>query len=158
MPRASARKLQVALLRRRGSAGWRSEVDQTIVVAGQPSRNRPVGTVIVVMLLVTFPLLALLVVQQGRVIDVQRLLIQQLNNDSQQLNAIRARELRNRARQAAPAAKSPPADAQQQPDAQPQSGAAPQSKSRKRHGSTPAPAAPPQEYPATRPVPVRKSV
>ena len=132
-------------------------MDQTIVIAGQPSRNRPVGTVIVVLLLVTFPLLALLVVEQGRVIDSQRLLIQQLNGDSQQLNAIHVRELQDRMKQADKAAKNPPTDAQQQPGAQPQSGAAPQSKDQKRHESTQAPA-PPQEYPATRPVPVRKSV
>ena len=151
MPHSSARKLHLARFRRRGSAGWRSEVDQTIVVGGQPSRNRPVGTVIVVTLLVTFPLLALLVLEQGRVIDSQRLLIQQLNGDSQQLNAIRARELQDRTKQVAPGAKNPPTDAQ------PQSGAAPQSKSRKRPESAPTPPAPPQEYPATRSVPVRKS-
>ena len=127
-------------------------MDQTIVVAGQPSRNRPAGTVIVVLLLVTFPLLALLVLEQGRVIDVQRALIQQLNNDSQQLNKIRVREMQDRAKQAAPAAKNPPTDTQ------PQSGAAPQRKDHKRHESTQAPPSPPQEYPATRPVPVRKSV
>jgi len=158
MPHSSARKLHLAIFRRHGSAGWRSEVDQTIVVAGQPARNRPVGTVIVVMLLVTFPLLTLLVLEQGRVIDSQRLLIQQLNGDSQQLNAIRARELQERTKHAAPGAKNPPSDTQQQPGAQPQSGAAPQSKDRKRHESTQAPPAPPQEYPATRRVPVRKSV
>ena len=133
-------------------------MDETIVIAGQPSRNRPVGTVIVVLLLVTFPLLALLVVEQGRVIDSQRLLIQQLNIDSQQLNAIHVRELQERMKQADKAAKHPPADAQSQPGAQPQSGAAPQSKDQKRHESTQAPSAPPQEYPATRPMPVRKSV
>ena len=158
MPRSSASKLHLPVFRRRGSAGWRSEVDQTIVVAGQPSRNRPVGTVIVVLLLVTFPLLALLVVEQGRVIDSQRLLIQQLNIDSQQLNAIHVRELQERMKQADKGAKHPPADAQSQPGAQPQSGAAPQSKDQKRHESTQAPSAPPQEYPATRPMPVRKSV
>lgn len=133
-------------------------MDETIVIAGQPSRNRPVGTVIVVLLLVTFPLLALLVVEQGRVIDSQRLLIQQLNVDSQQLNHMRVRELQDRMKQADKTAKNPAAGAQSQPGAQPQSGAAPQSKDQKRHESTQAPPAPPQEYPATRPVPVRKSV
>jgi hypothetical protein len=133
-------------------------VDQSIVVAGQPPRNRPSGTVIVVLLLVTFPLLALLVLQQGRVIDAQRVLIHQLNSDSQQLNAIRRRELQDRTRQAAPTAKNPPAGAQQQPGTQPQPGAAPQSKNRKHNESKQAPPAPPQEYPATRQVPVRKSV
>jgi len=133
-------------------------VDQTIVVAGQRSRNRPVGTVIVVLLLVTFPLLALLVLEQGRVIDSQRLLIQQLNVDSQQLSSIRVRELQDRNKQAAPAAKNPPADTPSQPGAQPQPGAVPQSKDHKRHKSTQAPPAPPQEYPATRQVPAKKSV
>jgi len=158
MPGSSASKLHRPLFRRRGSAGWRTVVDQTIVVAGQPSRNRPVGTVIVVLLLVTFPLLALLVLEQGRVIDAQRLLIRQLNSDSQQLNAIRVRELQDRNKPGAPAAKNPPPDAQPQPGAQPQSGAAPQSKNPKRHESTQSTPAPPQEYPATRRVPVRKSV
>jgi len=132
-------------------------VEQTIVVAGQPQRNRPTGQVILVLLLVTFPLLALLVLEQGRVIDAQRLLIQQLTSDSQQLNSIRVRELQNRAKPAAPSAKTPQADTQPQTGAQPQSGAAPERKSRKRHESKQAPPPPPQEYPGTRAVPVRKS-
>ena len=132
-------------------------MEQTIVVAEQPSRNRPTGTVILVMLLVTLPLLALLVLEQGRVIDAQRLLIQQLTSDSQQLNSIRVRELQNRAKPAAPSAKTPQADTQPQTGAQPQSGAAPERKSRKRHESKQAPPPPPQEYPGTRAVPVRKS-
>jgi len=126
-------------------------VEQTIVVAEQPSRNRPTGTVILVMLLVTLPLLALLVLEQGRVIDAQRLLIRELNSDSQQLNSMRVRELQNRAKPAAPTAKTPPADTQHQP------GAAPEPKNHKRHESKQAAPLPPQEYPATRPVPVRKA-
>jgi len=157
MPRFSASKLHFPLCRRGGSAGWRTEVEQTIVVAEQPQRNRPTGQVILVLLLVTFPLLALLVLEQGRVIDAQRLLIQQLTSDSQQLNSIRVHDLQNRAKPAAPSAKTPQADAQPQTGAQPQSGAAPQSKSRKRHESKQAPPPPPQEYPGTRAVPVRKS-
>jgi len=138
-------------------------VEQTIVVAERPERNRPTGQVILVLLLVTFPLLALLVLEQGRVIDAQRLLIQQLNSDSQQLNSIRVRDLQNRAKPAAPTAKTPQADTQQQPaappqtGAQPQPGAAPQAKNRKRRQTQQAPPTPPQEYPGTRPVPVRKS-
>ena len=157
MPRFSASKLHFPLCRRGGSAGWRTEVEQTIVVAEQPQRNRPTGQVILAVLLVTFPLLALLVLEQGRVIDAQRLLIQQLTSDSQQLNSIRVRELQNRAKPAAPSAKTPQADTQPQTGAQPQSGAAPERKSRKRHESKQDPA-PPQEYPASRPVPARKSV
>ena len=132
-------------------------MEQTIVVAEQPQRNRPTGQVILAVLLVTFPLLALLVLEQGRVIDAQRLLIQQLTSDSQQLNSIRVRELQNRAKPAAPSAKTPQADTQPQTGAQPQSGAAPERKSRKRHESKQAPPPPPQEYPGTRAVPVRKS-
>ena len=132
-------------------------MEQTIVVAEQPQRNRPTGQVILAVLLVTFPLLALLVLEQGRVIDAQRLLIQQLTSDSQQLNSIRVRELQNRAKPAAPFAKTPQADTQPQTGAQPQSGAAPERKSRKRHESKQAPPPPPQEYPGTRAVPVRKS-
>ncbi|HYN14700.1 MAG TPA: hypothetical protein VES66_02805 [Terriglobales bacterium] len=133
-------------------------MEQTIVVAGQPSRNRLSGQVILVLLLVTFPLMALLVLEQGRVIDAQKLLIRQLSSDSQQLNAMRVRELQNRGKQAAPPAQTPQADSQPQPGAQPQHGAAPDSKSRKRHESKQAPPAPSQEYPGTRQVPVRKSV
>jgi len=139
-------------------------VEQTIVVAEQPQRNRPTGQVILVVLLVTFPLMALLVLEQGRVIDAQRMLIQQLNSDSLQLNSMRVRDLQNRAKPpAAPPAKTPQTDTPPQPGAQPQtgaqppSGAAPQSKSRKRHQSKQAPPPPPQEYPGTRAVPVRKS-
>jgi len=157
MHRFSASKLHFPLCRRGGSAGWRTEVEQTIVVAEQPQRNRPTGQVILVLLLVTFPLLALLVLEQGRVIDAQRLLIQQLNSDSQQLNSMRVRDLQNRAKPATPPVTTPQADAQKQPGAQPQSGAAPERKSRKRHESKQAPPPPPQEYPGTRAVPVRKS-
>ena len=127
-------------------------MEQTIVVAERPERNRLTGRVILVLLLVTFPLLALLVLEQGRVIDAQRLLIQQLTSDSQQLSSMRIRDLqKNRAKPAAPSAKTP------QADSQPQSGAAPERKSRKRHESKQAPPPPAQEYPGTRPVPVRKS-
>jgi hypothetical protein len=134
-------------------------VEQTVVVAEPPQRNRPTGQVILVLLLATFPLLALLVFEQGRVIEAQRMLIQQLASDSQELNSIRVRELKNRAKQAAPSDKTPQADAQPQPGTQPQPGAAPQAKNRKRRAQTQqAPPPPPQEYPGTRPVPVRKSV
>lgn len=139
-------------------------VEQTIVVAEQPRRNRPTGQVILVLLLVAFPLLALLVFEQGRVIDAQRMLIQQLSVDSQELNSMRVRDLKNRAKQAAPpsdkapqADKTQPADSQAQTGAQPQAGATPQPKSRKRHQTQQTPPPPPQEYPGTRPVQVRKS-
>ena len=143
-------------------------MEQTIVVAGQPRRNRITGQVILALLLFTFPLLALLVMEQGRVIDAQRLLIQQLSGDSQQLSSIRVRDLQNRAKQAAPAAKPPQAETQQpgaqpqsgappQAGAQPRSGAAPQSKNHKRRQTQEVAPPPPQEYPASRPMPVRKS-
>jgi hypothetical protein len=144
-------------------------VEQTIVVAERPQRNRITGQVIMVLLLVTFPLLALLVLEQGRVIDAQRLLIQQLSGDSQQLSSMRVRDIQNRAKQAAPSTKAPPADTQQQPGAQPKTGtrpqagtqpragAAPQAKNRKRRQTQETPPLPPQEYPGTRPLPVRKS-
>jgi len=132
-------------------------VEQPVVVAGPPPRNRLTGQVILVLLLVTFPLLALLVLEQGRVIDAQRLLIRQLSSDSQQLNGIHMRELQNRAKQATPPDKTPQADSPAQPGAQPQHGTAPERKNRKRRESKQAPPAPPQEYPGTRPLPVRKS-
>ena len=119
-------------------------MEQTIFVAGQPPRNRLTGQVILVVLLFTFPLLALLVLEQGRVIDAQRLLIRQLSADSRELNSMRVRELQNRSKQAAPPAKTPPADTQQQPGTEQQPGAAPQPKNRKRHESKQAPSAPPQ--------------
>ena len=133
-------------------------MEQPIVVAGQPSRNRFSGHVIVVVLLIAFPLLALLVLQQGRVIDAQRLLIRQLSSDSQQLHAMRVHELQNRGKQAAPPAKAPSADNQLQPGAQPQHGPAPDNRSRKRRESKQTQPAPPQEYPATRQVPVRRAI
>jgi len=132
-------------------------VDQTIAVAAVPSRNRPNGTVILLVLLVTFPLLVLLVLEQSRVIDSQRLLIQQLNSDSQQLNAMRVREAQERMKRSAPSAKAPSAGAQQ-PSTEQHAGAAAEGKSRKPRESKEAPPAPPQEYPATRPVQVRKAV
>ena len=132
-------------------------MEQTIAVAAMPSRNRPNGTVILLVLLVTFPLLALLVLEQSRVIDAQRLLIQQLNSDSQQLNAMRVREAQERMKHSAPSAKTPSAGAQQ-PSTEQHAGAGAEGKSRKPRESKQAPPAPPQEYPATRPVPVRKAV
>jgi len=126
-------------------------VEQAIVVAEKRSRNRLTGQVILVLLLFAFPLLALLVLEQGRVIDAQRLLIQQLSGDTKELNSIRARQLRDRAKPAAPSAKTPQADTQQQP------GAAPERKGRKRRESKQAAPPPPQEYPGTRQVPVRKA-
>ena len=131
-------------------------MDQTIAVAAVPSRNRPNGTVILLVLLVTFPLLALLVLEQSRVIDSQRLLIQQLNSDSQQLNAMRVREAQERMKRSAPSTKTPSAGAQQ-PSTEQHAGAVPETKKKSRE-SKEAPPAPPQEYPATRPVPVRKAV
>jgi hypothetical protein len=133
-----------------------AEVEQNIVVAGRPPRNRLTGQVILAVLLVAFPLLALLVVEQGRVIDAQRVLIQQLSSDSRQLNTLRMRELQSH-KQAAPPARTPQADSQQPPSTQPQPHAAPKHKNRKRHESQQAPPPPPQEYPGTRSVPVRKS-
>jgi len=132
-------------------------VDHTIVVAGQPSRNRPAGSVILVVLLLTFPLLALLVLEQGHVIDAQRLLIRQLNSDSQQLNSTRVREMQNRARQGPPAPKAPSTDAPQQPGAQQQPDASPERKNRKRDESKQISPPPPQEYPVSRRLPARKS-
>lgn len=132
-------------------------MEQTVVVAERPQRNRPTGQVILVLLLVAFPLLALLVFEQGRVIEAQRTLIQQLSSDSQELNSMRVRDLKNRAKQATPPAdKIPQADSQAQTGAQPQAGTTPP-KSRKRHQTQQTPPPPPQEYPASRPMPVRKS-
>jgi hypothetical protein len=127
-----------------------------MVATEQPSRNRLSGQVILVLLLVTFPLLALLVLQQGRVIDAQRLLILQLSGDSQQLNSIRIRELQNRGKQAAPPAMNSRSDTQPQSGQQP--GADPQQKNHKRREKKPAPPAAPQEYPGTRQAPIRKLV
>jgi transcriptional regulator of acetoin/glycerol metabolism len=159
MPGFSASKLHFPVSRQRASAGWRLKVEESVVVAGRPPRNRLTGHVILAVLLFAFPLLVLLVVEQGRVIGAQRVLIQQLSSDSQQLSVMRMRE-QNRTRQAAPAAKLPQAETQQQPSAAPQAGATPEHKKRKRHRkqALPAPPPPPQEYPATRSMPVRKAV
>ena len=131
-------------------------MEQTIVEAVQPSRNRPQGQVILVVLLIAFPLLALLVREQSRVIDTQRLLIQQLAIDSSQLNSLRVRELQNRAKPAAPSASAPSANA---PSAMTKAtSATPERQPRKRHESKQEPTPGPQEYPGSRAVPVRKSV
>jgi len=125
-------------------------LEQTVVEAVQPSRNRAHGQVILVVLLVIAPLLALLVREQARVIEAQRVLIRQLAIDSAQLNSIRVRELQNRAKPAAPS-QTPPAETQQQPSP------APKPKNHKRRESRQDPP-PPQEYPATRQIPARNSV
>jgi hypothetical protein len=128
-----------------------------MVVAGQPSRNRPAGQVILAVLLASLPLLALLVLQQGRVIDAQKLLIRQLSNDSWQLNAIRVREVQDRAKQAAPPAANSPSDTQA-PSGKQQSSAAPERKKHKHHEGKSTRPADPQEYPAARHLPVRRSI
>ena len=149
------------MYRRRSEAGRRSQVEQAIVETAAPSRNRPQGQVILVVLLFALPLLALLVREQSRVIDAQRRLIIQLSVDSSQLNTMRMRELQNRAKAgtpaapAAPTAQAPSANTQQQPQ---QPSAAPEHKPRKRQESKQQPTPGPQEYPASRSVPVRKSV
>lgn len=133
-------------------------MEPTTIPAARPSRNRFDGRVTIVSLLIALPLLALLVLRQGRVIDAQRLLIRQLNSDSQQLNAIRVQELKkNRSNQAHAPAATPKADAPQQPRSGEQPSKAPEKKNPKRHESKQASPPPPQEYPATRAVPVRKS-
>jgi hypothetical protein len=129
-------------------------VEERMVVAefAEPEQPRSNGLVILIVLLATFPLLALLVWQQGRVIDNQRVLIHQLFGDSQELNAIRVRDLQKRVKPAAPAAEATtPAD---HPAA-----AAPVAPERKhpKRAVTPKPA-PPQEYPASRPVPTRVAI
>lgn len=53
------------------------------------------GRMILLTLLVTLPFLALLVMEQGRVIDSQRLLIQQLVGDSLELNSMKVRDANN---------------------------------------------------------------
>jgi Tfp pilus assembly protein PilV len=130
-------------------------VEQAIIVAGDPPRNRARGQVIVVVLLIAVPLLGLLVIQQGRVIETQRVLIRQLNSDSQQLNAMRMRESQNHAKQASPPATTPQA---QRPDTQQQPGASSEQKNSKRREKKQASPPAVQEYPASRPVPTRKSV
>ena len=54
------------------------------------------GRMILLTLLITLPFLALLVMEQGRVIDSQRLLIQQLVGDSLELNNMKVRDLNNK--------------------------------------------------------------
>ena len=138
-------------------ADGESKLEQTTIPAAEPSRKRFDGQVTVVSLLIALPLLALLVFEQGRVIDAQRLLIRQLSSDSQQLNAIRVQELQKRSGQAHAPAATPKADAPQQPRSGQQPSMTPEKKNPKRHQGRQASPPPPQEYPATRAVPVRKS-
>jgi hypothetical protein len=121
----------------------------------EPAQPRSKGTVILIVLLATFPLLALLVWQQGRVIDNQRVLIQQLFGDSQELNAMRIRERQN---QSKPAATVPDttAKADHPAAAAPATPAAPARKHTKR--TQPEKPSAPQEYPASRPVPTRLAI
>jgi hypothetical protein len=65
------------------------------------------GRMILLTLLITLPFLGLLIMEQGRVIDSQRLLIQQLVGDSLELNNMRVRDLNNN-RQAGQANKALP--------------------------------------------------
>ena len=153
--RFSASKLQ-----RQSVPAWspgrrRAELEQTIV-AEQPRRNRLNGQVIMVLLLVAVPLLALLIVQQGRVIDAQKLLIRQLSSDSQQLNAFRVRELQNRNKQGQRSAGKPESNVPRA-ESSPQPGAAPEQKNLNRPESKRSQPHFPQEYPGARPMPTKKS-
>ena len=69
------------------------EEAQVIAVPKVP-RIMP-GRMILLTLLVTLPFLGLLVMEQGRVIDSQRLLIQQLVGDSLELNSMKVRDANN---------------------------------------------------------------
>jgi hypothetical protein len=115
-------------------------VEQTLPAIA-PERPRSHGRLILLTLLVVFPFLALLVTEQGRVIDSQRLLIQQLVGDSLELNQMKARDLKNRALEAPPAA--PQSRSNQQP------GEASKPKARERNQA--APNAPAPARPAQRP-------
>ena len=112
-----------------------------------PRPRKIKARVLLAMLLVVFPVLVLLVREQGRVIDAQRLLIQQLFGDSQELNAMRVRDLNNRRPQATPA------PAPQAPADTPQAGAGTKPERNKRQqDQARKPALPPaQEYPVSRP-------
>lgn len=65
---------------------------QTAIMHAGSRRPRIQGRVLLASLLLIFPLLALLIFEQGRVINSQRMLIQQLSHDSMELGHMKMRE------------------------------------------------------------------
>jgi hypothetical protein len=75
---------------------------------------------ILITLLAVFPFLALLVMEQSRVIEAQRGLIRQLVGDSMELNTIKAHSTRSNAAPVSPAGPASPAPKSQAPAVKPQ--------------------------------------
>jgi hypothetical protein len=58
-----------------------------------PKKSRVMLPILVVLFLISYGLLSLLVVEQGRIIESQRGLIHDLFNDSTELSAMKAKEM-----------------------------------------------------------------
>jgi hypothetical protein len=86
----------------------------------QAEKNRPrLLPTLVILFLISYGLLTVLVMEQGRVIEVQRFLISQLFGDSVQLTAMKGKELLNRQHAAAlPPAPASPSSQVQTPSTQ----------------------------------------
>ncbi len=102
-----------------------------------PDRPLVQGRLILITLLAIFPFLALLVIEQSRVIEAQRGLIHQLVSDSMELNSIKAHAAKaGNATTVSPAAPATPAPREAAPSTKPQRPS--------RNAETPAPAPKPQ--------------
>ncbi len=80
-----------------------------------PERPLVQGRLILITLLAIFPFLALLVMEQSRVIEAQRALIRQLANDSMELNSLKMHATKSSATPVAPASPATPAPRSQAP-------------------------------------------
>lgn len=109
------------------------------------------GRIILYTLLISFPFLALTVMEQGRVIDSQRTLIRQLLGDSMELTKMKMKTIQeqNAAKNPAPAPQPqvnrgvPPSEAMVVPERQAGAAATPQARTRTRtHETQPAPKRP----------------
>jgi hypothetical protein len=74
----------------RGAAVLNPQMEDAVV---SPKRKHTMLPVLIVLFLVSYGLMALLVVEQGRTIDSQRNLIRQLFSDSTELSAMKGHEI-----------------------------------------------------------------
>jgi len=79
-------------------------------------RKQTLLPLLVVLFLVSYGLLSMLVVEQGRTIDNQRTLIQQLFQDSTELSAIRNRAVREKNEPAVPRSQAQAPSSQETPN------------------------------------------
>jgi pyruvate/2-oxoglutarate dehydrogenase complex dihydrolipoamide acyltransferase (E2) component len=115
-----------------------------------PKSKHTLLPLLVILFLVSYGIMSLLVVEQGRTIDAQRHLIRSLFGDSSELSAIKGKIVQDRNERAAQAQANGQAQSQTAPEAKPQSPSAPatpeeNARNERKKVGKPAPLRPPQQ-------------